>query len=121
MRPPRSRHEPGGVLEEDLRGRALPLRIGRREVRADVAFAERAVDRVGERVERRVGVGVAGQPWRVRDAHAAEPDVIAGLERMDVEARAGPRFHPLSSQQPLGPGEIVGQGDLDVARRCPGS
>ena len=56
-----------------------------------------------------------GQPMGVRDAHAAEPDVIARLERMDVEAGAGPRFHALASQQPLGPGEIVGQGDLEVA------
>ena len=89
-------------------------------MRADVAFAQRAVDRVGEGVERSVGVGVALELCRVRDAHAAQPDGVAGLERMDVEAGAGAGFHGLASQQALGALEIFGMGELDVARRALG-
>ena len=57
---------------------------------ADVAVAERAVKRVGERVQADVGVGMASEAVVVRDAHAAEPDVIAGREGVDVEALADP-------------------------------
>ena len=45
-----------GVGEEDVRRRALPLRVRGREMRADVAVGQRAVDRVGERVQGDVGV-----------------------------------------------------------------
>ena len=52
------------VGEKDLRRRALPLRVGGREVLADVAIGEGAVERVGERVERDVGVGMAAEAGR---------------------------------------------------------
>ena len=55
---------------------------------ADVAVAERAVERVGERVQADVGVGMAGEALVVGNAHAAEPDVVAGREGVDVEALA---------------------------------
>ena len=45
--------------EEDLRRRALPLRVGGREMRADVALGQRAIERVGERMQRDVGVGMS--------------------------------------------------------------
>ena len=60
MKPPRGAHPLRGMGHKTGARRPLPLRIGRREMRADVALGERAVNRVGERVERDVRVGVAG-------------------------------------------------------------
>ena len=45
-----------GMGKEDFRRRILPLRIGGREMGPDVALGERAVEGVGERVQRDVGV-----------------------------------------------------------------
>ena len=45
-----------GILDEDARRSALPLRIARRKMRADVAVADRAEDGVGQRVKRHVGI-----------------------------------------------------------------
>ena len=84
-------------------------------MRADVAFAERAVDGVGQRMQRRVGVGVALELGGVRDAHAAEPDGVAGLERMDVKAGADAGFHrPLSQTMRSARSKSSGMGELDV-------
>ena len=49
-------HAIGGIGQENRGGRALPLRIGRRKKRPDVAFAQRAVDRVSERMQRRIRI-----------------------------------------------------------------
>ena len=78
----------GRVGEEDRGIRAAPARVGGREMRADVALAERAVDRVGERVQRDVGVRMALELLVVRDEHAPEPDAVAGREGVNVEALA---------------------------------
>ena len=43
---------------------ALPARIGVREVRAEVAQRERAEERVADRVQQHVGIGMAGEPAR---------------------------------------------------------
>ena len=47
------------MVEERGGGGAAPLRVGRREMLADVAGADRAEHRVGDRVEHDVGVAVA--------------------------------------------------------------
>ena len=49
------------------------MRIARREMVADIAFADRAEQGVGERVEHDVGVAMAGQAAIVRDLDAAQP------------------------------------------------
>ncbi len=51
--------------------------------------AQRAEDRIDQRMQHDVGVGMAGDAAVMGDAHAAEPDVIAGGELMHVEAEAG--------------------------------
>jgi hypothetical protein len=57
---------------------------------ADVAIRECAEDRVGERMQRDVGVRMAGELAGVRNFHAAEPHMIAAfVERVDVIADAG--------------------------------
>ena len=75
--------------EEPVGGRALPLRIAGREMRADIAVGQRAENGVGQRVQAHIGVGMAGELVRVRDAHAAQHDMIAGREGVHVDAGAG--------------------------------
>ena len=48
-------------FQELIGRRAAPARIARREMLADVAVGERAEDRVDQRMQRDVGVGMAGQ------------------------------------------------------------
>ncbi len=59
---------------------------------ADVAFAERAQDGVGQRVHGDVGVRMTFQPRVVGDFHAAQGDMIAGTEAMHVETRPDARL-----------------------------
>ena len=99
-----------GVLEEVDRRGAFPLRVGGREVVADVAEREGAEDGVGEGVPGGVGVGMALQLLRVRDADAAEDDGVARLEAVDVEARADAQGR--GGDQFLGHGEVLRIGDL---------
>ena len=47
---------------------------------ADIAGADRAEQRVGERVEGDVGVAMAGEAAVVRDADAAEPELLAAAK-----------------------------------------
>ena len=108
MRPPRCCQQPDGVAQEAVRGDAAPLRIGRREMLADVAGADRAQHRVGQGMQGHVGVGVAGQRLGVRDGDAAQHHGIARAEAMDVEAERGARFHRRCLP------EILGGGDLAV-------
>ena len=100
--------EAARVLEEQRRGRAAPLRVRRREMIADVAGAERAQNRVGQRVEGDVGIAVAGKALVVRDMDAAEPELPAGGESMDVEAEADAR----AEQRRLGAQEVGLEGQL---------
>ena len=78
-----------GEFEEAIGSRAFPLRIARREMRTDIAIGQRAEQGVGEGMQTDIGVGVAGQCLTVRNLETAEPDMIAGAERMDVDAGAG--------------------------------
>ena len=57
---------------------------------ADVALGKRAVERVGKRVQADVSVGMAAERRRMRDAKAAQPDMIAGREGVNIEALADP-------------------------------
>ena len=59
--PPRVSHALDREREEAVRRRAAPLRVARRKVHADVAVGERAEDRVGQRMQHDVGVGMAGE------------------------------------------------------------
>ena len=90
MLPPRAR-APGAAAsrEEEVRRRAFPARIGVGEMLADVAVADGAEQRVGQRVQRHVGVGMAFERVRVGDSDAAQPDMVAGDQAMHVEALPG--------------------------------
>ncbi len=88
------------ALADKLRGvqqkhggiRAAPLRIGGREMVADVAGADRAEQRIRQRMQAGVGVGVAFELLVMRYVDAAQRDVIAILEGMHVEAGSGPHI-----------------------------
>ena len=62
----------GGVGEEAGAVSILPGRLGRREVPADVAFGERTVDRITQRVDADIGIGVPSEAALVGDFNAAE-------------------------------------------------
>ena len=60
--PPAARaHALDRERQEPVGGGAAPLRIAGRKVHADVAVGERAEDRVDQRVQHDVGVGMAGR------------------------------------------------------------
>ncbi len=116
MIPPRARTRAAASPRKIEEAAARQLRIGRREMRADVALAERAIERVGERVQRHVGVGMAGERAIVRDADAAEPDVIAGREGVDVETLADADVARRVQQPRLGRAQILHRRHLGVVR-----
>ena len=60
---------------------------------ADVAGRQRAIDRVGQRMHADIGIRMAEQCAIVRHAHAAEHDMIALGEGMNVEALAAADIH----------------------------
>ena len=64
--------------------RALPARIGVRKMKADVAQARGAENRVGHRVADDVGIGVAERAAVRRDRHAAEHE-RPSLRRADAD------------------------------------
>ena len=73
--PPARRIEPMTYFVDELDRRAVFVAIiGGREEDADVAHARRTEQRVAERVEQHVGVGVPEEPaWGVGEVDAAEP------------------------------------------------
>ena len=85
----------------------LPLRVGGREMLADIAKPGGAEQGVGDRVEDDVGVAVAGKAARMGHGDAAEHHRAFAGEAVNVEAQAGPR-HQTRGKHRLGPGEIAG-------------
>ena len=61
------------------------LRVGRREVLADVAVADCAEQGIRQRMQNDIRIGMAFELVRMTDSDAAEPDMIAFAEAVDVE------------------------------------
>ena len=101
--------------QEAIGGGAAPLRIAGREVHADVAVRDRAEDRVHQAVQHDVGVGMPGDAARVRDFHAAEPDMIAGDELVNVGAEPGADIAEVGQVCGFCAQEILRRGELHVA------
>ena len=76
--------------EELGRGGPAPLRIARREMRADIAFGQRTEQGVGQGMQADITVGMGDDALVMRNPHAAEPDMVAGREGMDVVTGADP-------------------------------
>jgi hypothetical protein len=81
-----TRFQPATASEEQLRHRATPARVRRREVNADVTVCDRAEQCIGKRVHADIGVAMTDQRLVMRDAHAAQDHRIAWTERMHVVA-----------------------------------
>ena len=57
-------------------------------MRSDVARAQRAENRVADRVQQRIGVGIAREPPLVGNRHAAQHEAAPRDECVDIEAIA---------------------------------
>src|SRR5260221_4793856 len=82
-----------GVFEKLQAVRALPLGIGVREMRADVAKPSGAQQRVAERVGDHVPVGVADGALVERDFDATDDELAPFGEAMQVVANAAAHAH----------------------------
>ena len=58
----------------------------------DVALGQRAIERVGERMQRHVGVRMTLERRGMGDANAAQPYMVAGGKSMDVETLTDPHL-----------------------------
>jgi len=67
---------------------ALEARVGVGKVLADIAQGQRTEQRIGERMQQHVAVGMGDQPELVGNAHAAQGDEIALAEAVYVVAMA---------------------------------
>ncbi len=85
-------------------------------MRPDVPLRQRPVDRVGERMQGDIGVGMSVQRMGVGQADAAEPDVVAGGKAVHVETLADARLARLARQPRFGRAEVRHRGHLEVLR-----
>jgi hypothetical protein len=74
------------MAQEETAAGAFPLRIAVREMLTDVALAQRAEDRVAERMQQHVTVGMCDDALAVRHPHAAQRHESARPEGMHVIA-----------------------------------
>ncbi len=66
----------------------LPARIGGRKVLANIAQCQRAQQRIAERVQQHVAIGMREQTMIMGHAHTAEHHMVAGPEGVNVIADA---------------------------------
>ena len=83
-------HALAGKGEKTVRRGALPLRIAGRKMRSNIAFGESTKDRIDERMQRDIRIGMTGDAARMGDTNSTQHDMIALDEGMDVEPIAGP-------------------------------
>ena len=77
MRPPAAATSPAAWRRNSSEGAPRQRGSDGRKVAADVALADRSQQRVGQRVQADVGIGMAEQAVVVRDGDAAQHDVVA--------------------------------------------
>ena len=86
-----------GLADENRGVGVLPARIAGWEILSDVARTGGAQQCVGDGVQNRVAVGVAGQAAGVADAHAAQDERARIVEGVDVDALPDPNHVHCSS------------------------
>src|SRR5215470_11334631 len=79
-------HDAENVFQELDARDIFIARVAVRKMETDVALAERSENRVDQRVEQHIGVGMAGEPRAVRNLDAAENELTPALKAMRVEA-----------------------------------
>ena len=77
---------------------ALELRVGNGEMLADIAQCHRTEQRIAERMQQYVAIGMRQQSEPVRNPHAAERDEIALADVACGEALPGVDRTPLETQ-----------------------
>ena len=80
----------GDAAQQDAAVDAGKRRVGVREMAADVAQPRRAQQRVADRVQQHVGVGMAGEPALVGNVDAADDELAIFGKSVHVEAVADP-------------------------------
>ena len=90
MRPPRAVTRSTAYFRNWSEAAPFHLRIARRKMRADIAVRQRAEDGVDQRMQADIAVGMREKALGVRHADAAEHQMIAIAEGMNVVAGAGP-------------------------------
>jgi len=92
--PPAARRDAlAGERQEAVRCRAAPLRIARRKMVANIAFAKRAEQRIGQRMKRDVGINVAFKSMTMRDCQSADSQRLVGDQPVHIIAHAHRRLH----------------------------
>ena len=85
-------------------------------MRADIALGDGAENGVGDGVSEHVGVGMAGEPVIMGNRDAAEPDVIARREGVDVIALSGANIRQVVEQQGFRAQKVLPGGEFEIAR-----
>src|SRR4029077_15573726 len=80
----------------------FPLRVGRRKQRSNVGTGDGAEQRVGDRVQQDVAVGMAAEAFVVRQSYATALERYSGLEFVRVPTVADAHFR-LQDLIPFGP------------------
>ena len=80
-----------GMFEKLARARAFPLRVAGREMGADIAIANRAQNRIGDRMQRHIGIRMPGQAMRVVQLDPAQPQFFALDQFVHIKALADPK------------------------------
>jgi len=78
----------GGMAQEAGAIGIFPGVFAGRKVPSDVAFRERAVDGVAQRVDADIGVRVAVEPQVIWHFDAAEDELAPSFQRVDIETGA---------------------------------
>ena len=94
--PPRSLDAFGGVAQEAGAVGVLPGVFAGREMPADIAFRQRAIDGVAKRVDADIGIGMAGEAFFERDFDAADDHFAVFGHGMHVETGADSGDHACS-------------------------
>ncbi len=105
-----------GVFQEAVGGGALPLHVAGREVRADIAVRQRAEDGVDQRMQPDIAVGMRQKAFAVRHADAAQHQMIAVAEGMDVVTGTGPDIAELRGEAGFLAREIFRGREFHVGR-----
>ncbi len=89
MRPPRAVTRSTAYFRK-VGGRAFPLHVAGRKMRADIAIGQRAENGIDQRMQADIAVGMGEKSAGVRHANAADHQMIALAKGMNVVTGAGP-------------------------------
>ena len=86
-------HAPGSLGQQHGRVGTLELRVGVREMAADIAQRRGAEQGIGDRVQQHVGIRMAEQPQAMRHFDTAENQLATWHQRMYIPAFTNTKIH----------------------------